>query len=501
MQRVLSILVVLISSTLAYAQVERPLIVLPGILGSNLGDGKCDHLIWGDRYSLWRFEELRLDAYGRETVRNHRPCGLITTVHVVGPFKIDGYGNLLTVLNQIGYNENDNLFIFPYDWRRGNLETARKLKEQLDSPQLAGRQVDIMAHSMGGIVARIYIQELGGAARVKRLVTMGTPHLGSAHTLDVMDEGWGFWRNLIAGGLGTVRRTILTFPAIYELMPYYDNCCAIGLPGVAGTREVSAFDHSVWSSMPWMPAELRSDNGNSFLGRTLQEAQRIKEIMLERIPNSINFIPLCTGMFDTTWRVYWDAANGRIVKRESDKGDGTVHIRSAANDRLGECRASTSEHATIFASDAARDQLEWILRPDLHKFEPKAGIDPTGIAFRIDSVEGGPRLAVNRVGLQVNPAAVRAATDFTVEIGLFGEAALADATIFATARLAGHPARTALTRSPCSGSNSEAQLCLSGTLRAPSAPGPERFEVKLPGVDPFNDVLLGACPDYRGEWT
>jgi pimeloyl-ACP methyl ester carboxylesterase len=489
MTRILLIAIAVIWNSSAYAQAQRPLVVIPGILGSSLGDEKCERLTWGDRSSLWRLDELRLGTDGRETVRSHRPCGLIGTVQVVGPLKIDAYSDLLTTLGGMGYRSGENLFLFPYDWRRSNFESAKKLKEMLDSPPFASQQVDILAHSMGGVVARIYIQELGGVAKVNRLVTMGTPHLGSAEMLNVMDDGWGFWRNLAAGGLGNVRRTILTFPAIYELMPYYPNCCAVGMPGAEGTHEVSPFDRNFWKSMPWVTAVFPIEVSDAFLMRTLQNALRVKEVMLEEMPSSINFFPLCTGIFDTAWRVYWDAVTGRIARRDTDKGDGTVHIRSAANGRLSQCRASTSEHKTIFAGDAAHEQLEWILRPDLHDFQPKAGIDQTGIAFRVDTVDRA-RLRVAKVGLQVDPAAVRVATDFTVQVGLFGEAALVNATIAATVHLPATNSTSSLTRTNCVGSISEAQLCLSGTLRAPTEPGPERFEVKLPGVDPFNDVLL-----------
>ncbi|RME20287.1 MAG: alpha/beta fold hydrolase [Deltaproteobacteria bacterium] len=40
-------------------------------------------------------------------------------------------------------------------------------------------RVDIVAHSMGGLVAAWYIQHLGGARRVRRLVALGTPWAGS----------------------------------------------------------------------------------------------------------------------------------------------------------------------------------------------------------------------------------------------------------------------------------------------------------------------------------
>ncbi|RFU86305.1 alpha/beta fold hydrolase [Streptomyces triticagri] len=42
------------------------------------------------------------------------------------------------------------------------------------------RQVDIVGHSLGGLIARYYVQRLGGDTRVRTLVTLGTPHGGTA---------------------------------------------------------------------------------------------------------------------------------------------------------------------------------------------------------------------------------------------------------------------------------------------------------------------------------
>lgn len=40
-------------------------------------------------------------------------------------------------------------------------------------------QVDIVGHSLGGLIARYYVQRLGGDVRVHSLVTLGTPHSGT----------------------------------------------------------------------------------------------------------------------------------------------------------------------------------------------------------------------------------------------------------------------------------------------------------------------------------
>ncbi|MFD6279133.1 esterase/lipase family protein [Streptomyces sp. NPDC060209] len=42
------------------------------------------------------------------------------------------------------------------------------------------REVDIVGHSLGGLIARYYVQRLGGDRRVRTLVTLGTPHGGTA---------------------------------------------------------------------------------------------------------------------------------------------------------------------------------------------------------------------------------------------------------------------------------------------------------------------------------
>ncbi|MEU8350163.1 alpha/beta fold hydrolase [Streptomyces sp. NPDC048845] len=40
-------------------------------------------------------------------------------------------------------------------------------------------RVDVVGHSLGGLIARYYVQRLGGDARVRTLVTLGTPHSGT----------------------------------------------------------------------------------------------------------------------------------------------------------------------------------------------------------------------------------------------------------------------------------------------------------------------------------
>lgn len=71
----------------------------------------------------------------------------------------------------------------PCDARHGLRPLAEQLETVVAREFSAGERIDLVGFSMGGIVARLWLQELGGVARVRRLVTVASPHHGtrSAH--------------------------------------------------------------------------------------------------------------------------------------------------------------------------------------------------------------------------------------------------------------------------------------------------------------------------------
>jgi triacylglycerol esterase/lipase EstA (alpha/beta hydrolase family) len=66
-----------------------------------------------------------------------------------------------------------------------SLQSVRISAEQLGAfvdevlLRSGAERVDIVAHSMGGVVARYYLERLGGARRLGRLITLGSPHRGT----------------------------------------------------------------------------------------------------------------------------------------------------------------------------------------------------------------------------------------------------------------------------------------------------------------------------------
>ncbi|MFP6876936.1 MAG: alpha/beta fold hydrolase [Roseibacillus sp.] len=67
----------------------------------------------------------------------------------------------------------------PVDGRRGLEPLARQLRDVIDQEWNENAEFSVVAFSMGGLVARYYLQELGGAARCKGLYTIATPHNGT----------------------------------------------------------------------------------------------------------------------------------------------------------------------------------------------------------------------------------------------------------------------------------------------------------------------------------
>jgi len=117
--------------------------------------------------------------------------GIMGSWEVQDEWRIDPifhtYDNLMEAFIGAGYKESPadsqdkNLFTFAYDWRADNNLTAGLLKEKIEAVKnLTGRnKVDLVAHSMGGLVARSYIEGNSYQNDVDQLIFLGTPHAGS----------------------------------------------------------------------------------------------------------------------------------------------------------------------------------------------------------------------------------------------------------------------------------------------------------------------------------
>ena len=194
----------------------RPIVVvIPGTMGSELKVG--DSRVWLSYWSLLR-GGLADVGWGAADVR---PVDLLD----------DFYGPLLEHLAR-----DHRVEILPYDWRRSVRDTAQVLAQKLEAlvpdAERTGQPLHIVAHSMGGLVARTAIagpgkavwERMGQLAGGSRLLMLGTPNRGSHEAvrwltgynpteakLTLLDLKHG-----INGIIDIVRR----YPGMAELLPF-----------------------------------------------------------------------------------------------------------------------------------------------------------------------------------------------------------------------------------------------------------------------------------------
>ncbi|MEX0649986.1 MAG: alpha/beta hydrolase [Candidatus Andersenbacteria bacterium] len=102
------------------------------------------------------------------------------------------YRGLIERLEAAGYEEEKTLFIAHYDWRQANSESAGEyIKPVIDQAKLksGSNKVDIVAHSMGGLTARSYIQSEDYDSDVDQLIMLGTPNEGAADAYIAWEGG------------------------------------------------------------------------------------------------------------------------------------------------------------------------------------------------------------------------------------------------------------------------------------------------------------------------
>lgn len=92
------------------------------------------------------------------------------------------YSPFMERLKAMGYTEGHNLFVCFYDWRRTVKECAETYlmpKIQEVKAKCHKEDVIIIAHSMGGLLARYYVQSPAYKHDIDTLIMIGTPNAGS----------------------------------------------------------------------------------------------------------------------------------------------------------------------------------------------------------------------------------------------------------------------------------------------------------------------------------
>lgn len=201
---------------------RNPVVIVPGLMGSELWRGS--ERMWPNVRALFsRPEIFRLPEFEPMEAR-----GLVGEVVIVpNLIKQEQYNRLGDYLVEgLGYERGKDVFEFPYDWRQDVRNSSQKLGEAIEKWGIEP-PITIIAHSLGCLVTRYYVERLGGKDKVGRMVMIGGPHSGVPNAVSFLHSGPDI---LPFGLLGDRLRDILiTFPSIYQILPTYS--CVVDQEG------------------------------------------------------------------------------------------------------------------------------------------------------------------------------------------------------------------------------------------------------------------------------
>ena len=280
--------------------------VLPGIMGSHIQIGS--NRIWFDPIGLIAGDMARIGIGAADVT----PDGWMDIT----------YASLARHLAK-----THEVRPFAYDWRLSIQETAagfgRELDKAMQDAESRGKPLRIVAHSMGGLVARLAMK--GRWDRFKtlsgsRLLQLGTPNQGSHSMAAVLlgrddfvqiIERWFDWKHDMREFLGIVR----DFPGVLELLPWPET------DGQAADG-VDYFDPLTWQD--WFSRDPEAGKGKGWqppqAGPLKAARDAVKSLMASELdPEATLYV---AGSGETPVAIRQDS--GRIEIGWISEGDGRV---------------------------------------------------------------------------------------------------------------------------------------------------------------------------------
>jgi len=262
-------------------------------MGSNLLDANSGRTLWSRTALFWtRLELLRLNPDGSGDAD---PAMMIEPGGDFRPV----YRALMRDLRRAG----QRVLFFSYDWRRSAAEAAIKLRKFVDD-SAGGEIVNLVTHSMGGLVAALWLTEVG-TERLGRMAGIALPAGGVEMAVSALLKGYSklaFFN--IRANKALIRELATGIPSLYEMLP--------SLPG--------AFEMSSW------PHEL--DLNSAMLESACGVQERLKRCVprLTRLSSEGRFALIAgTGTRMIAWNRH---TGGQIGPHLESKGDGDGWVLS-----------------------------------------------------------------------------------------------------------------------------------------------------------------------------
>jgi pimeloyl-ACP methyl ester carboxylesterase len=202
----------------------QPVIFVPGIMGSKLYCG--DDEVWLDLKVNYEALMLKTDGVSPANPKNacNASMGPKDGAVLTKVLTKDVYEQDLAALNA---RFPGRVYVYAFDWRKNVTNALAGLDAIVERARAAhgGAKARVIAHSMGGLVTRAYVNDPARAAKLSHVVTVGTPYWGSPKSLLPLARGETEAGMPSLPDLDTflsnenVRKMSVNFAGLYDLMP------------------------------------------------------------------------------------------------------------------------------------------------------------------------------------------------------------------------------------------------------------------------------------------
>ena len=248
-----------------------PVVVVPGIMGSGLHRPDGTQVWLNLRNAVGQYNLGLPFTLPLGDSRDELLPGTLLGSDPMMPrlFGFTEYYDLLEMLDLVGFrparagtSPKAAHHVFSYDWRRDLVESARNLHatlEQLAAAAAGDGRVNLVGHSMGGLVARYYLRygtaepEPGqpvtwaGARFLRNLILVGVPNSGSLPALEGLLYG-----NRVGLSYTTLAAPVIArMPSVYQLVPPAGTSSL--LDQSLSPVSVDLHDIETWKSFGWGP--------------------------------------------------------------------------------------------------------------------------------------------------------------------------------------------------------------------------------------------------------
>ena len=310
---------------------QNPIIVIPGILGSNIIDSRTNSPVWGDFGQT--SSNVKADEYLRQIALPMEQGKTLDQLQGVSssdgtmryikgsvaglPVNINTYASMMSAMGVGGVGmggslekledyiddkrHEANAFEFDYDWRRSIDENAIRLGQyirqvtrfvQLQRGNLKAVKFDIVAHSMGALVTRYYLQygsqllptgnslpvlNWSGSAQIERAVFIAPPNGGSLFALERLLLGLP--KNPVTPQFDSM--VLGTLPSVYQLLPRLRH--KTFQRSDAGEEMSNFFQTGFWVDMNWGLADTSKDSMLARLLPGIELAPERRETALDHL--------------------------------------------------------------------------------------------------------------------------------------------------------------------------------------------------------------------------